>query len=67
VNPSGVGLPFERPMYGPSEAGRTPPWSEYAIVASEQGRLEVSFRRVPLDVGPVVDRRVAHQHPAGVR
>lgn len=54
INPGSVGLPFERPATGPVEAGRTPPWSEYAIVASEQGHLEVSFRRVPLDVEQVV-------------
>lgn len=54
INPGSIGLPFERPALGPVEAGRTPPWSEYAIVASEQGCLEVRFRRVPLDVDLVV-------------
>jgi putative phosphoesterase len=54
LNPGSIGLPFERRIVGPNEAGRTPPWSEYAVIAAEEGRLEVSFRRVPLDVDAVI-------------
>jgi predicted phosphodiesterase len=46
LNPGSIGLPFD--------AGRTPPWSKYAIVAVEDGRLEVGFQRVPLDVDAVI-------------
>lgn len=47
INPGSVGLPFERD----SATGRVriPPWCEHAVVSNEGGRLDVSFRRVPLD------------------
>lgn len=49
MNPGSVGLPYDR---DPS-TGRlyVPPWSEYALVTAEGAGLEVSFRRVPVDVG----------------
>jgi predicted phosphodiesterase len=51
VNPGSVGLPFERdPSTGKT---RVPPWCEYAVVRSEGGRLDISFRRVPIDPGEV--------------
>ena len=52
LNPGSVGLPFEQEP-GANE-GRNPPWAEYAIVGQEGGALRVELRRVPVDVGAVV-------------
>lgn len=56
VNPGSVGLPHEHSRTGKV---RTPPWAEYALVTAAGGRIDVEFRRCPLD--PAVIRRAAYE------
>lgn len=52
INPGSVGVAYDR---HPEEPGaRLAPWAEYAVLTSEEGRLAVDFRRVPLDVTALV-------------
>jgi predicted phosphodiesterase len=52
VNPGSVGLPVER---GPAaDQARNPPWAEYALVSQENGVLRIELRRVPVDIGAIV-------------
>jgi predicted phosphodiesterase len=47
VNPGSVGLGYDHEQ--PREAFTFDPWASYAVVATEEGTLEVSFRRVAFD------------------
>jgi putative phosphoesterase len=47
INPGPVSLTFERL---PVERDRTCPWTEYAIITSDRGAIDVSFRYLPLDL-----------------
>jgi len=61
INPGSVGLPFQRdPSTGKT---RIPPWCEYAVVRSEGGRLDVAFRRVPLDPDEVASSVLGSNMP----
>lgn len=50
VNPGSVGLPYLK------IGGKiiNPPWAEYALVTSQDDRLDISFRRVTVDVTAVI-------------
>lgn len=52
VNPGSVGLPWQE--IGP---GRTvnPGWAEYAVVEWEDGRLDISLRRVPYELNRLIE------------
>ena len=47
-----VGHTFEFTPGSPEE--RIPPWTEYALVGWADGRLDVEFLRVPIDVNALV-------------
>lgn len=55
VNPGSVGMPYEHSRTGKV---RNPPWAEYAVVTAAGGRVEVEFRRLPLD--PAAIRQAAY-------
>ncbi len=52
INPGSIGMPIVRGET-PAQNWR-PPWSEYAIITSNQDNLGVEFRRAPLDVDAIV-------------
>lgn len=53
VNPGSVGEPLqEMPFAEP----KILPWAEYAVIEVEGGTLSVSLRRVPVDVGAVLEQ-----------
>ena len=47
VNPGSVGLPFERLGEG---VDHRPPWAEYAVIPTQDGRVSVDLRRTPIDL-----------------
>ncbi|GAC1509879.1 MAG: metallophosphoesterase family protein [Chloroflexota bacterium] len=50
VNPGSVGLPAED-----SERGlMRPPWAEYGLASWEDGALSITLRRIPVDVGVIL-------------
>lgn len=55
VNPGSVGLPYESSRTGKV---RNPPWAEYAVVTAVGRRIQVDFRRLPIDAEAV--RRAAY-------
>jgi hypothetical protein len=57
VNPGSVGL---APRFSPDGGARVPPWAEFAVVsASDEGAVDVAFRRVPYDQSATV--RAMHE------
>lgn len=48
LNPGAVG--FVKDAIAPATLIRNPSWAEYALIASDGGRLDVSLRRVPFDL-----------------
>jgi len=52
INPGSVGLTIERSSL--TGEVRNPPWAEYAVVGLEKGELWIEFRRVPYDVGELI-------------
>lgn len=52
INPGSVGLPFER--YGLAGQVKVLPRAQYAVVIWVEGRLEVDFRSIPIDVDTVI-------------
>jgi predicted phosphodiesterase len=48
LNPGTVG--FAKDTIPPAVPVRNPSWAEYAVIASDGGRLDVSLRRVPFDL-----------------
>ena len=53
LNPGSVGLPFcSRPANGPACIS---PWAEYAILTVQEGRVSTELRRVPYDVGGLLE------------
>ncbi len=52
VNPGSVGLSYDHEQ--PEESLRFDPWAAYAVVTTEPGAVELSFRRVPFDPGDVL-------------
>lgn len=48
LNPGSVGLAMD--SVSPLSEAHNPPWGEYAIVASENGRFHVELHRTPFDV-----------------
>lgn len=63
VNPGSVGLSYDHEQ--PEDDFRFDPWAAYAVVEVEDGRVEVAFRRVPIDVEAVVDAVRASGIPHG--
>lgn len=53
-NPGSVGVAYDRHQ-PEGEQRRLDPWAEYAVLSSEGERLALEFRRVPYDVGPLVE------------
>jgi predicted phosphodiesterase len=47
VNPGSVGLSYDHEQ--PEETLSFDPWAAYAMVTTERGAVEISFRRVPFD------------------
>jgi putative phosphoesterase len=60
LNAGSVGQPFRRQRTGVMHIS---PWAEYCVVASEDGRLSVDFRRTPVDVASFVERMLASGMP----
>jgi predicted phosphodiesterase len=63
INPGSVGLPFER---NPSTGKvRIPPWCEFAVITVEGSKLDISFRRVPVNPSDVnksiADSKMPHK------
>lgn len=52
VNPGSVGLGYDHEQ--PEDDFRADPWAAYAVVELDGGRLEVAFRRAPIDVREVL-------------
>lgn len=52
LNPGSVGLPVD--ALPPADPIFNAPWAEYAVIAAEDSRLDISLRRTPLDVGSIV-------------
>lgn len=52
VNPGSVGLPFE---LLPGGEARNPAWAEYALVDVVHGQPSMTFRRVPYELGPLLE------------
>lgn len=50
-NPGSVGRVLQ---YQPDGQLHADPWAEYAILASEEGRTSLEFRRVPFDVNELI-------------
>ena len=48
VNPGSVGMPYVQD--GITGKVSVPPWSEYAVVSYDEGSVEISFKRVPLNL-----------------
>lgn len=59
LNPGSVGLPYVQV----GEVAHNPPWAEYAILHSEDGRLGVELRRVMVDVAAVQAAILASDMP----
>lgn len=53
-NPGSVGVVYDR--HQPDDGNpRLDPWAEYGVLSSEGERLALEFRRVPYDVGALVE------------
>ncbi len=52
INPGSIGMPIERGLKGAPD--HRPPWSEYAILTSNEENLGFELRRVPLDVEAMI-------------
>ncbi len=51
-NPGSVGLAYSH--HQPDGTFLADPWAEYAVLSSDGERLALEFRRVPYDVGPLI-------------
>lgn len=60
LNPGSVGLPYETL---PSGVDRNPPWAEYAVIDWTGGQLDVTLRRTPYDIAPLVKAAKASGMP----
>lgn len=58
INPGSVGMPYQN-LDGKTQ---NPLWAEYALVSNPSGRLQVEFRRVPVDF----ERLAAAVHASGM-
>jgi predicted phosphodiesterase len=63
INVGSVGLPG---VGAAAQRNRRVRWAEYAIVEAEGDGLEISLRRVPLDIGPMLARARCSGMPAQV-
>ncbi|MDX1414331.1 MAG: metallophosphoesterase family protein [Candidatus Promineifilaceae bacterium] len=59
VNPGSVGMPFQV-INGQS---LNPLWAEYALISSVNGKLQVDFRRIPIDLAELREAVVASGMP----
>lgn len=62
INVGSVGLPGVGPAA--AQRNRHVRWAEYAVVEAEGDRLEISLRRIPLDVDRMLERARASGMPA---
>ena len=62
-NPGSVGVAYNRNQ--PEEGFQLDHWAEYAVLSVEGGRLDLDFRRVPLDVGRIIDILISSGRPGG--
>ena len=62
-NPGSVGFAYRHDQ--PEDNFRADPWAEYALLASQGGRLSLEFRRVPYDVTPLVEAYRTSGRPYG--
>ncbi len=60
-NPGSVGLAYSH--HQPDDGFQADPWAEYAVLTSEGPRLALEFRRVPYDVGPLIDVYQSSERP----
>ena len=60
-NPGSVGVPYNRNQ--PEEGFQLDPWAEYAVLSVQDGRLNLDFRRVPLDVERLIDVFISSGRP----
>jgi putative phosphoesterase len=63
VNPGSVGLPLGSLTASPI-AQPLPAWAEYALVQGEDGGIEISFRRLPVDVDALAMATAAMPSPS---
>ncbi len=60
-NPGSVGMAYAH--HQPEGIERMDAWAEYALLTSEGDRLALEFRRVPYDVGPLLEAYRASGRP----
>jgi putative phosphoesterase len=60
-NPGSIGVPYNR--HQPEENFQLDHWAEYAVLTIEAGRLDLDFRRVPLDIDALIDLFLASGRP----
>ncbi|MGA7733493.1 MAG: metallophosphoesterase family protein [Chloroflexia bacterium] len=60
-NPGSIGVPYNR--HQPEEGFQLDRWAEYAVLSVNDGRLDLNFRRVPLDVNSLVETFIASGRP----
>ena len=64
-NPGSVGFAYRHDQ--PEGTFRADPWAEYALLASQGGRLSLEFCRVPYDVAPLLEAYNTGGRPYGER
>jgi putative phosphoesterase len=52
-NPGSIGVPYNR--HQPQEGFQLDHWAEYAVLSVDAGRLDLHFRRVPLDINGLIE------------
>jgi putative phosphoesterase len=60
-NPGSVGVAYDR--HQSEEDFRCDPWAEYAVLACEDGRIALEFRRVPFEVDKLISLTIASGRP----
>lgn len=60
-NPGSIGVPYNRNQ--PEEDFQLDHWAEYAVLSVENGRLDLDFRRVPLDIDGLIEAFLATGRP----
>jgi predicted phosphodiesterase len=60
-NPGSVGVAYRHDQ--PEDDFRLDPWAEYAVLMVSGSRIELTFRRVPIDVRDLLDTYQSGGHP----
>lgn len=60
-NPGSVGFAYSH--HQPESTFHADPWAEYAVLSSDGERLALEFRRVPYDVGPLIQAYQSSRRP----